>query len=87
MNDTTRKMPIGITTVKASMLDSIGGREPDDISPGEPFPFIPCGHFVAIKVHKVSETRGGIILTDSTPDDAYQSPVATVLAVGPRSSR
>ncbi len=84
MSDTTRKMPPGISTIKETMLHGIGGRDLDDIKPGEPFPFIPCGHFVAIKVHRVGETRGGVILPDAVSDDSYESPTATVLAVGPK---
>jgi co-chaperonin GroES (HSP10) len=80
--DTTRQMPLGIGTINE--VSSIGDRDLDDLKPGEPFPFHPIGHFVAIRVHKVTETKGGIILPDSTSDDAYQSPTATVLAIGPK---
>jgi co-chaperonin GroES (HSP10) len=46
-------------------------------------PFTPIGKFVAVRVHRITETKAGIVLPDSSPDDPYQTPSATVLAVGP----
>lgn len=49
----------------------------------EPFPLKTISSRVLLKHHKVGETRGGVVLPDSAPIDASNTPTGTVLAVGP----
>ncbi len=63
--------------------EAIGKRIATKLEDDGPLPFQPIGKFVAIRVHKVNETPGGIVVPDTARDDAYQTPTATVLATGP----
>ncbi len=44
--------------------------------------FVPLFDQVAVRVHHVSETQGGVILPDGVPDPD-QTPICTVIACGP----
>jgi co-chaperonin GroES (HSP10) len=46
--------------------------------------YIPLGTLVAIKVFKVKETRGGVLIPETANAHAYDTPSAEVLAIGPK---
>jgi len=44
--------------------------------------FTPLGEYVSLHVHKVDQTKGGVVLPQGVGDPS-NSPTATVIAVGP----